>query len=403
MNCQVCFENFNKTINVEICCDACNFKACHECYKNYLLANSRGPKCISCSHEWSVNELLTKMKKTFINKEYKIHRQNVLFEKELGLMPETQPYVESLIKKKKMVEKQKEIKTLIAQLENELENITLEYEEESSVHSKLIKKCTTENCRGFLNENWSCSLCNQKTCKNCFANGIDKEHQCNKDDIETAKLINNTTKPCPGCNTCIYKIDGCDQMYCTSCHTAWSWKTGKIEEGEIHNPHYFQHLRQIRGAPPARNPLDIECGREIDMFFMNDIYRLTNGSERFLETCRMVIHHRQVTLRRYQNDPNRNRNLRVKYMMKEIDEKQFKTALFKNSKEESKNAEMYSLIYTINQALTDILFRIKAYEKLENILKELRALRLYGNQCLEDISNVYGTKKYMFGKTFELC
>ena len=60
-----------------------------------------------------------------------------------------------------------------------------------------------------------------------------------------AELIKKSTKNCPKCAVPIYKISGCDQMYCTECHIAFSWRTGEIDNGTIHNPHYFQYQREI--------------------------------------------------------------------------------------------------------------------------------------------------------------
>ena len=55
-------------------------------------------------------------------------------------------------------------------------------------------------------------------------------------------------------------VKNCDQMWCTQCHTAFSWKTGKIET-TIHNPHFYEWQRQ--NGTVVRNPNDIECGREL--------------------------------------------------------------------------------------------------------------------------------------------
>jgi hypothetical protein len=73
----------------------------------------------------------------------------------------------------------------------------------------FIRKCPGEACRGFLSSQWKCGLCEKYTCKDCLEVKFGDEHVCNPDAIETAKLINSDSKPCPGCGAVIFKIDGC--------------------------------------------------------------------------------------------------------------------------------------------------------------------------------------------------
>jgi hypothetical protein len=130
---------------------------------------------------------------------------------------------------------------------------------------KFIRSCVNESCNGFLNEDWFCTLCNHSTCKECnclikkgsplegsvsttvlplegSVSTTLEQHTCNPDDVASAKLINTDTKPCPTCKTGIYRISGCNQMWCIQCHTAFDWTTGKIET-YIHNPHYYEWMR----------------------------------------------------------------------------------------------------------------------------------------------------------------
>ena len=58
-------------------------------------------------------------------------------------------------------------------------------------------------------------------------------------------------------------VRNCDQMWCTQegCQTAFSWTTGRVVTGTIHNPHYYEFLRQRgNGAAPPREAGDIPCG-----------------------------------------------------------------------------------------------------------------------------------------------
>ena len=80
-------------------------------------------------------------------------------------------------------------------------------------------------------------------------------------------MIKKETKGCPQCGVRIYKISGCDQMWCTECKVAFSWNTGKIiYGGQIHNPHYYEWMRRTGGEIPL-NHNEVACGREIDNYF----------------------------------------------------------------------------------------------------------------------------------------
>lgn len=151
---------------------------------------------------------------------------------------------------------------------------------------EIMRGCPADGCRGFLNSKWVCGVCDTAVCRHCHEivdleeeavpgqcwlrdacstqEGVpmpkslqDVEpptgrlwHRCSLPAVETARLLVKETKPCPTCRALISKVDGCDQMWCTQCQTAFSWITGQKEEGRIHNPHYYEWLRRTAGAVP---------------------------------------------------------------------------------------------------------------------------------------------------------
>ena len=129
---------------------------------------------------------------------------------------------------------------------------------------KFIFPCPGEKCKGFLTTAYKCEICKYFTCSKCLiitgTNKTDDTHVCDQELVKTAKLIKDTTKPCPKCGERIMKQSGCDQMWCTSCKTAFSWKTGIQDNGVVHNPHFFQYQRATNNAEAVRNPEDIVCG-----------------------------------------------------------------------------------------------------------------------------------------------
>lgn len=125
----------------------------------------------------------------------------------------------------------------------------------------FVLRCANQECRGFLMNGWKCNLCNAETCDKCYEVVDSADHVCEKDRVETIAMINKDTKPCPSCGEGISKVDGCDQMWCIKCHTAFSWNTGKIENQYIHNPEFFRYNRDhnIPNPPPPNqfNPNDV--------------------------------------------------------------------------------------------------------------------------------------------------
>lgn len=117
--------------------------------------------------------------------------------------------------------------------------------------------CPVADCRGFADSKWDCGVCGVAICPDCHSLK-ETDHVCSSDTLKTIQLLEQDTKQCPKCNTMIHKINGCDQMWCTVCRTAFSWTTGEIEGGVIHNPHYY--LWRNGGGIQQRNPGDEACG-----------------------------------------------------------------------------------------------------------------------------------------------
>ena len=222
--CNICCEEYNKTIRTKIKCEYCNFEACKVCYKKYLI-ESKQRNCMSteCSNNWSLHFLYENFTKTWVNKEYKKIISQKYFEQEMILIPATQHKL-------------------------------------TNNNKTTFNKCSNINCNGFLSENWNCSLCHYDTCEKCHQLKTEN-HICNKEIVANIELLEKDTKKCPTCYTLIHKVNGCDQMWCTQCKTAFSWNTLKIEN-RIHNPHFYEYLRANNYNVP-RDVNDIPCNRTL--------------------------------------------------------------------------------------------------------------------------------------------
>ena len=109
----------------------------------------------------------------------------------------------------------------------------------------FVGKCPKAECMGFVDLEYTCGLCKVEVCKECMEPkaATHAAHACNPDTVLNVKAMRKEAKPCPKCAAMISKIDGCDQMWCTQCHTAFSWRTGE-EETLVHNPHFYEWMRR---------------------------------------------------------------------------------------------------------------------------------------------------------------
>lgn len=281
--------------------------------------------------------------------------------------------------------------------------------------SQFHRKCGDADCRGYLSTQWKCGLCSKWTCKDCHKllglhrdglqeipddgnMGIDvvgEVHVCDPNEVATAQLLSRDTKPCPKCNTPIHKIDGCDQMWCTQCRTAFSWRSGAIET-RIHNPHYYAWLREnsVNGEIP-RNPGDGGCVDEYDLDMrMHNLYAVAQDIQVHINTrglrtyrvliksfyakykqtyvqphyvpiddmytlVRNVMHLYEVDYRSYfriiQTDERENRNLRIAYLNGDVDETRMKQLIHMRHKKYLKHTELCQVLEMFINSVFDIM------------------------------------------------
>jgi hypothetical protein len=411
-NCNVCIENFNKSSRLPIKCGFCDYESCKECYKHYLTDSKENAHCMSCRKEWDYQAMVMRFDRKFVDSIYKRHRENILIDRERGLMVATQPAVELILLNRKRrneireIERQRDVLTMqIIGIQNDIYSGEVRGE-----RKQFVRKCTKEECKGFLSTQWKCGLCENWSCPECHdVIGLEKTgenpHICDVSTLATAKLLDNDTKTCPKCSTGIFKIDGCDMMFCVECHTSFSWKSGRIETGVIHNPHYFEWLRK-NGGEIERNPNEIRCGREIDQYFIREMMKRMEKIPKVFnkDLCRRVcnmgralIHMRHIDLERFSyNIITDNIDLRVQYMQNMMNDEEFKRKLQIREKQNNKKEEYRNILTMFINCQTEIFYRIfeeighaytlKSWNEIEDESKNLLS---YTNECLASVSKLY--------------
>ena len=449
-NCLICDETLNLKNHKLVSCEYCDFGACKTCYQTFL-PEQNAPKCMNreCGRPWTRRFLNATFSQTFLNKDWRNSREKLAFDRETAQLPASQAVLERRFRMENAHRQISLTRLLIKNTEkfyvtefkknkipypinNEPEDLrnlrhTLADLQATlytrpagrgaargpaapAVTTHFVRGCPSEDCRGFLSKDWKCGLCKVESCSKCHViKNVGEEHTCNPDDVATATLLNRDTKPCPKCHTGIFKIDGCDQMWCTQCHTAFSWRTGDIET-RVHNPHFFEWQRRTNGGVAPRVPGDLppQCGQDqlltqydfrhiVGLQLRADITTLSSN------IIRDIIHLRETELREYL--PARDENVflenRILFLKKDISKETFIRRVLKESKKREIHAEIHQVLEMFVQTSTDIVraFVVMAqpenmrqdYDRLKLKLDEIETLRQFTNEALKEI---YTTFKY---------
>jgi hypothetical protein len=309
-------------------------------------------------------------------------------------------------------EEKNDHRCILAEIVRTISRIEGSNGDESSLEKKEKKRyifpCPLKNCRGLVeSKSFKCEICGAQTCRMCrmYKEMVEK-HVCDKDDLESVKLIREDTKPCPKCTTPIYKIDGCDQMFCPTCKSGFSWKTGKLEKGKMHNPHWYEWMRS-NGKEINRDPGDIPCGGVPRLYriMSHDLNRI-NGNAANMEI---------VTV----GDLSESyKNLRIKYLTGELTEIRWEQQIYNRKRLDEREEILVEMWRLLANVAADV-FRKLEKEMMEkggewhrnkrahvverSCLNKLEKIRLWGNNLILEEMSIIGFKKpSLLDKTWHL-
>lgn len=94
------------------------------------------------------------------------------------------------------------------------------------------------------------------------------ERRQKKPDKLNMAMIDKLCKACPGCGSLIEKIDGCNQMKCTSCKTSFCWLCREVIEDTTFPDHFqWWNLKGCAGSQMMVTTPDSSCERGCNVFF----------------------------------------------------------------------------------------------------------------------------------------
>jgi len=279
---------------------------------------------------------------------------------------------------------------------------------------EFILKCIKEDCRGFLSTSYKCELCSTFVCKDCMIikkEKDDADHTCKKEDIDTVSMIRKDTRPCPKCGIRISKIDGCDQMWCVAegCGTAFSWNTGKIVSGVIHNPHYYEWVRRNNNGVVPRNVGDNPCNERIQYYSLCSFlgkYRTTKvltgkDVDYFSSIHRLItdIEHVRIPSYPQTRHPDMFKELHCDFLLNIIDEASWKQSMFLKENSFEKKQQIGMILNTFITLTNDLMRKLynristdstnkTTLSRFQKYMNEFEQIREYINESLVNTGKV---------------
>jgi len=436
--CTICYDD--SPTSKAVTCLKCENTCCINCFQRFLLEKSDlSPVCMhnNCEKKLTIQNIINATDKKWFEERYKPYRSDLLMKIEKTKLNET-------------IEAAKIYQETFYVLANK--DYSYEIHENASICQDVFGKgwegfnfsaneprpistykgfqfgCPNIGCLGKVIES-VCNLCASNICLDCHEIIRTKDHVCNKDIVESIKAVFKESRPCPKCSALISKIEGCDQMFCTQCHTTYSWDTGELITGFVHNPHYFAWLDEQKKKLPMR--INIACEEFINYERLISIfnhYQLNMKTPpfppmtTFFDKLPTIEHYRLAFKRLHANilhvratSGNHanirmvdNHDLRVKLIIEEINEKDMLNELFKRDYDFHRYISYFNIYLLVFQT-TGILFdnlwayhfdnkkcvdksvlKTEPFEYMHSIYFQIQKILEYGNECLDYNNKTYG-------------
>lgn len=422
--CDICCAN-----ELIIPCKVCEKEACKTCIRRYIIdSNSDVAKCMYCSCVYTRETLIDMLGKTFIYGEYTKHINEVVVKNHTQLLHTFQPQATREMEKTRLKSELDDLNLQMKELKSKILNVKHEISYvNTGVRIQVItenRPCPVDNCNGFLNTDWKCGICLTETCSSCLEVKL-TDHICDEGVRSTVELLKKETKPCPNCCFSISKIEGCDQMFCTSCNTAFSWRTGKIEVGRIHNPHYYEYLRKISpDGQIRREEGDGQCGvviltwrNPIHIIFQKLIVEFTASQDEiiiqemdnlnraidffrtyminiidYVETVRGWNYTHRAVIGAAEDNINK---ASVDLIMNKIDRKKYENTIILNNKKKIFTNDLYMLDLMLYDVVSEAVAKFYNNAEIEAMVIYLNAInsQTYGVRYVETFIGCYQKAK----------
>ena len=458
-SCEICTNKME--FDYRVVCPFCSVEICESCFQYSITMDLKNPICIYCKKGLSLEFVLENNDTKWCKEIFVPYFENLCLEKEKSYLIDTMPKYKKMVeireikKKIKSLPSNKKIETQILkdfkrtfqydedafegltktqtsreklsqirknenfinllniriivkdtqkkELEDQL--ITLEgYSTKKTNEEKKINyicNCPNQKCRGFITDEYFCEICDLEICDSCMVEKKEN-HVCNRNDVKSANMIRDSSKPCPKCYSPIFKISGCNQMFCTNCHVVFDWETLKIDKGNVHNAHYFDWMTSQNNSANI-NLDEVACGDIVEIFrnlyhqlsynneedYYIDYYNIQNLRKIF-DTNR-IFHGEIIENIRTKSIKNNFEKYRIEYLDNRISEKKWKSKIAKdtiNNERYKSLIEVFEMYVTV----TSDFIRQLAFKKINisELIKNYKEFYSFFNKSIDETLQIFG-------------
>jgi hypothetical protein len=483
--CEICCENLNYSTHSKIICPHCTFTSCKKCNHRYLLESIAEAHCMKCRNRWTYKNLLELFGHNFTNVTYRKQRGNYLLDRSKSNIPLAMSYIDTEKKMDELYKEEHKIldhihkklhisktykqeeefdilsnrRILLYHQRQELRGSTFQYRRRDETNVNLTKDyvdpCPVEQCRGFVRKaDQKCGICDTFVCQKCCKilgkaqktqknlceeeeiNGnadvedlslkLDRLHICKVEDVESVKEIRKHSQQCPSCKIRIFRISGCDTMWCTNCNTGFNWRTGIIIQNvrELHNPHYAEFVRKNPNFEYTHNrndrslnPCDVLTLETYENFGYDSVMRqfknlfvvpsglfnlnATNFNDIICQFQQLIGHTRQYAIEKFlQGNQYDELEYAYRYLKHMLDEKQWRIQIEHHERFRQTNREYADLTLLWLVVMRDLFEKYLMSPSRKNIdenetrqfIKEMINITTYINTLITDMNQLYNRK-----------
>ena len=455
-SCEICTNNMD--FNHRVVCSFCSVEICESCFQYSITMELKTPCCIYCKKNFSLEFVLENNDTKWCRKTFIPFFENLCLEREKSYLIDTIPKYKKMVEIRELKNELKKIpsdrkieanilkdfrenfqydekvlegltktkltRAKLAQIRNDknfVKLLTQKILDKNNQKNKLNEKinllqdksnkktkedkkvtyicnCPNQKCRGFITNEYFCEICNLEICDSCMVEKKEN-HICNRNDVKSANMIKESSKPCPKCYSPIFKISGCNQMFCTNCHVVFDWQTLKIDKGNVHNVHYFEWMTSQNNSANI-NLDEIACGDILeiyrnlfhDLYYHDENYNNIQYVKKIFQINR-VLHGEIIENIRTNSIKNNFEKYRIQYLDNKISEKIWKSRIAKDT---INNESYQSLIevFEMYVTITSDFIRQLAFKKieLEDMIKKYSKFYIFFKKSIDETLQIFGGK-----------